>query len=120
MNKLLILIFLLSSCANFKQRQKETSLQNKIIAKISKKKEKMQNCAENTKLFTKLNQARVRVELRLLIDITGELQSYSIDDQEYPVEFSKCIFGIVKKIKFPKLEDNEVVEILQPIVFYQE
>lgn len=114
---LLLLVMFVSSCSTFKERNKTRKLQTQILQKITTRTTSFSECAKKTNVFDNLNLDRVRVELNVTLNNRGEIQKFQTDSQKYPDKFVDCLYGILDKISFPKLEKNEVVKFTQPFIF---
>ena len=114
--KVLALLFLVS-CSTFQERNKERDLQSKMLRALNDKSAEFASCAKKHKLFTKLGNDRIRVELILDINSKGQVEKFQIDNQSYSNEFVDCMFGVADLIAFPKLEKGEMVNLTQPFIF---
>lgn len=119
--KLLVLNFviftLISSCAQFKERDRQRKIQTVIISKITNNASIFSACAKESKLFKALKKERIRVVLFLSIASNGQVEKFKLDNKKYPSSFSECIFKATDKISFPKMRKNELIELEQPFIF---
>lgn len=106
-----------TSCSSFKERDKERTLQSKMIRALNEKTENFAGCAKNHNLFKALKQDRVRVEMDLSIGSAGKVEKFQIDNKPYPNTFVDCMFETAESISFPKLNKGETVQLTQPFIF---
>jgi hypothetical protein len=114
---LLLFFVLANSCAFIYTGNSERELQTKIHAKITEKAPRFRQCALDSKLFTQLNNKRVRIVLFLEISPAGAVEKFKLDKTEYPEKFSNCIFNTIELIAFPKFDSHEILKIEQPFIF---
>ena len=112
-----ILVFLLSSCSLFSGRERERKIQTEIISRLNAKSAQFASCAKQTKIFDHFKQQRVRVVLHLSINSEGQIEKFKLDGKDYPNEFSECIYQIADLIRFPKVDNHELIELEQPFIF---
>lgn len=118
--QILILSFLIlstTSCANFAHRDNERATQSKIVSSLSQRAPDFASCAKSNKLFKHLKADRIRSVISLTLNAKGQIDSFKLDKQKYPDAFSECVFKIVDLIQFPKLEENQLIELEQPFIF---
>jgi hypothetical protein len=112
-----ILILVLSSCSLFPTRVRERKIQTEIISKISGSSDQLAKCSKESDLFNKMKIERIRVLLYISINSKGQIEKFKLDDKQYPDDFSECVFKIVDLINFPKIQNNELIELEQPFIF---
>lgn len=115
--KLLILNFLLFGCANIQERDKSRQIQTEILTKITDNISKYSQCAQDNNIFEHFKSERVRVELNIMLNHFGQIERFQADRKDYPEKFMDCIYNILDKTKFPKLEEGEAVQFTQPFIF---
>lgn len=112
-----ILSLVLSSCSLFKQNTADRELQTKIIKNINAKTGQFAKCAKKTKLFKTLGKERVRTVIYLSLNKSGNVETFKLDDQAYPQDFSECVYEVVELIIFPRNKKHDLIEIEQPFIF---
>lgn len=110
---------LLTSCSSIEGRNEERQLQSEVIRTLNEQTPHFAKCAKNNGLFDQLSRSRIRIELKLQINDRGQVDSFQTDSQDYPKPFVDCMFDIVDRTEFPKLDLGETLELVQPFVFKQ-
>lgn len=112
-----ILAISLISCSTFKERDKKRKIQSNILRSLNDKVPEFSKCAKVTDIFTILDKKRVRVELNLSLNHKGQVENFQLDNKQYPDKFVECLFETIDLIIFPALEPNEVIQLVQPMIF---
>src|SRR5690606_10130087 len=118
MKKLLMpsfIAFVLISCADLTQDREQKKVQNGINQALSKKTEKLSNCARHHNIFERLKSEEVQIEVHLVINENGRMDKFTIEnDRSYPSEFIDCLFNTLDEVEFPKSHPGETIELDQP------
>jgi hypothetical protein len=119
MSKILIFTLFLTTfgCSFFQKGHKERSLQTKIVQKLENRQKEFFGCSKATNLYEAMGQSRIRILLSLRINDQGKIDKFSSKTPNLPESFLDCVFKIIDTIKFPELDENEAVEIEQPLIF---
>lgn len=113
----IISLFALTSCSLFSNRHDKRKLQTKIYEKITAKAKDLSHCASKTKLFEHQNSVRVKVSLTFSLNSSGQIERFKLKD-DYPVEFTDCLFKKIDAIDFSNLiDDNMIVNVGQAFIF---
>lgn len=114
---LIVLLGLISSCANIFSGNPERKLQTQVHAQINEKASQFRQCALDHKLFKAINSNRVRMVLFLDINSKGGVEKFKLDNAKYSEKFTDCIFNTVELISFPKFDSHEIISVEQPFIF---
>jgi hypothetical protein len=114
---LIMMMFVLSSCSLFSKNDEKRKLQTNILTLLNSNAGKFAKCAKKSELFKILKQDRARVVMLLSIRPNGQVESFKLDNSEYPAIFTECIFNIIDLLSFPKNNLNKIVELEQPFIF---
>jgi hypothetical protein len=112
-----LLVFCFFSCSSFKERDKKREIQSNTLRALNSKVKDFSECAKVTDIFTILKLKRVRVVLNLTLNSKGQVENFQLDNQQYPDKFVECLFQTIDLIIFPALEPNEVIQLVQPMIF---
>jgi hypothetical protein len=110
-------MFILSSCSLFSKNDEKRKLQTNILSLLNQNSSKFAKCAKKSDLFKILKQERIRVVMLLSISSNGQIESFKLDNSEYPSIFSECVFNVIDLLSFPKNKLNKLVELEQPFIF---
>jgi len=113
----IIIPFILISCANIEERNKKRDLQSKILRLLASENKRFAKCATNYNIFSTTGKTRVKVDMQITLNSDGQVNKFEILNNIYSDKFSDCMFKVTDLIDFPRLEENEVVELVQPFVF---
>ena len=119
---IILVLFFISSCSTFKQRDKKRKIQTEVLKVIYAQKMKLKKCAKNQDLFKKLSAERIRFTLLLSINQKGSIHSFSLQETIFPQKFGECLFKNLEKVKFPTFLDldYEKIDVIQPFILSQE
>lgn len=112
-----LLFILLYSCTLLPYSSREREIQTDIVVNIREKSPQFAKCIKSNNLFSKFQKERIRLVVFLAIDSKGHIEKFQLDDKKYPNEFSECIFKVVDSVSFPKIKNNELIELEQPFIF---
>jgi hypothetical protein len=112
-----LFIFCFFSCSTFKERDKKREIQSSTLRALNDKAPVFSECAKVTDIFTVLNKKRIRVELNLTLNSKGQVENFQLDNKQYPDKFVECLFQTIDLIIFPALEPNEIIQLVQPMIF---
>lgn len=113
----MLLLLLVSGCSALQQRDRTRTLQTQVIRVINDDAEKYAQCAKAHQLFNHTQEKKVRLEVEVKINSLGQIEEFKTDTTKFSNEFLNCIYTVLDKAKFPKLEENEVVHFKQPFIF---
>tara|TARA_B100001971_G_scaffold215195_1_gene260176 strand:- start:1380 stop:1742 length:363 start_codon:yes stop_codon:yes gene_type:complete len=116
-NLLIITLLFITSCANIEERDKKRDLQSKIIRLISEKNKRYAACARENNIFKVTGKNRVKVDMQLTLNSDGKINKFEIINNMFADKFVDCMFNVTDLIAFPKLSENEVIELTQPFIF---
>ncbi len=122
MYKMIFLVFTLSmlnSCSLFSKRSQERKLQTKILQELSAKSHTFAACVRKHQLFKHFNQKRLKISLYLTLTQEGKVESFNLDNKNYPQHFNECLFNIISLIEFPHFDYHQNIELEQPFIFSQ-
>ena len=114
---LITTLIFITSCANLEDRGKKRDLQSKIIRLLSEKNKRYASCARKNNIFKVTGKERVKVDMQLTLNSDGKINKFEIINNKFSDKFVDCMFNVTDLIAFPKLDENEVIQLTQPFVF---
>lgn len=114
---LIALTLCLSSCSVFNKKNEKRIFQTKVLALLSKSSPQFKNCAQKSDLFTLMKSERLRVVMLLSIAPNSQINSFRLDKNSYPPQFSDCLFDIVDLLVLPENKLGKLIELEQPFIF---
>lgn len=116
-NLTILLLLFITSCANLEERDKKRELQSKIIRLISEQNKRYAACARDNNIFKVTGKERVKVDMLLTLNADGKINKFEIANNMFADKFVDCMFNVTDLIAFPKLSENEIIELSQPFIF---
>lgn len=114
---LITALLILTSCANLEDRGKKRDLQSKIIRLLSDQNKRYAACARDNNIFKVTGKERVKVDMQLTLNSDGKINKFEIINTKFSDKFVDCMFNVTDLISFPTLDENEVIQLIQPFVF---